>query len=145
LVTIPDKIRTEFRRALFSDGENGFISLFEQINKNFSKIIKKNAGSVPSLEIAQRRYRTQRSAPIYDSRLSFDLRTAFKGSKAPKYQPAWFKAAYESISKKRANTQLAIGIRFAYADCKTLNNPKILDAIADSWIACKPLIKATVG
>ena len=57
-----------------------------------------------------------------------------------KMQPQWLDATYQALSNKESNLQLGIGARFSYEHCSGVNSPEILDYIAKTWIACKPII-----
>jgi hypothetical protein len=105
-------------------------------------------GVVPSVEVVQRRYPFQRSEPYIDADLSFDLRTAFDQnygwSESPKYQPQWLAVAYDALDAKDSNLQLAVGAKFYYEKCSAVSTPKILDHIANTWLACAPLLQKMI-
>lgn len=149
LVTVPNNIKTEFRKNLLSHGETHFVKIFEEIRNNLEDCLKNAKGAVPWVEVLQRHYPSQRSQPVVDALLAFDLRTAFNKEKSKvksgvKYQPGWLHASYEALSKKQANVQLAVGVIFPYTSCREVNNSNILDVIAKVWIACKPLINTMI-
>ena len=52
--------------------------LFGKVHDNLRHSLAQVEGAVPMVEIVQRHYPSQRSEPIRDSRLQFDLRTAFE-------------------------------------------------------------------
>ncbi len=146
LVTVPNGIKTEFRKNLLLDDVEGFRSVLESICNNLSKVTKDVEGSIPWVEVLQRHYKSQRSAPSIDARLSYDLRTAFKAQanaseSGIKYQPLWIEATFEALKNKRANTQLAVGMIFPYSTCPVVGSPGILKYITDAWIGCMPLVK----
>jgi hypothetical protein len=148
IVTVPNGIRREFRRNLLSRGKDGFLALFEVIHGNLAKSLSRVEGAAPLVEIVQRHYPSQRAQPVIDSRLQFDLRTAFRGPKRwrkpVKPQPQWLEAVYEALSHKRSNLQVAVGAIFPYGRCKAVNSREILDHVANTWLACRPLIRAAV-
>ena len=94
-------------------------------------------------------YTSQRSAPITDARLEFDLRIAFRGSKrwrmTVKRQPEWLRALYGALSGKRLNLQFAVGAFFAYERCEVVHSPETLDRAGNVWMACRPLIEKALG
>jgi hypothetical protein len=149
IVTIPNGIRPEFRRNLLAGGEESFLEVFETVFDNLRLSLGRIQGAAPFAEIIQRHYPSQRSTPITDARLEFDLRTAFRGSKRwrkpVKRQPEWLRALYEALSGKRSNLQFAVGVLFPYERCEAVHSPEILDHVANVWIACRPLIKRTLG
>jgi hypothetical protein len=145
IVTVPNGIRREFRRNLLAGGREGFCALFRQILDNLNRSLKRAEGAAPWVELVQRRYPSQRSEPILDARLQFDLRTAFDGQNghgnAVKQQPHWLEAAYESLAEKNSNLQLGVGAIFPYDRCPDVHNPEILNHVANVWLGCKPLIE----
>lgn len=148
LVTVPNNIKSQFRHNLVSHGEAHFVKIFEEISHDMKSCLQKAKGAIPWVEILQRHYPSQRSEPVEDARLAFDLRTAFKkssGKNNAKYQPGWLHASYEALTKKQANLQLAVGVIFPYTTCREVNNAKIIDVVAKVWIACKPLISTMLG
>ncbi len=148
LVTIPHGIRREYRRNLLRNGREEFFNVLQKVQTNLKKALGKVEGASPWIEIIQRHYPSQRSAPIIDATLQFDLRTAFPRSgrwgKTVKVQPQWLEAVYEALSKKRANIQLAVGAIFPYARCKAVNSSEILDHMAGVWVACRPIVRTAV-
>jgi len=96
VVIVPNGIRTEFRKNLLSGGMSDFQQVFQAILTNFNKSFAKVGGVTPSVEVVQRRYKTQRSEPLIDAKLEFDLRTAFEKHTTakffPKIQPQWLAA-----------------------------------------------------
>jgi hypothetical protein len=148
IVTIPNGIRPDFRRNLLAGGEESFLEVFETVFNGLRRSLGKIQGATPFAEIIQRHFPTQRSTPITDARLEFDLRTAFRGSKPwrkpVKRQPEWLKALYEALSGKRSNLQFAVGAIFSYERCEAVHKPEILDDAVNVWMACRPLIKRTL-
>jgi hypothetical protein len=106
LVIVPHGIRREFRNRLLEDGKDRFHRLFQTIFNNLNQSIGEIEGAAPWIEIIQRRYPSQRTEPIIDARLHFDLRTAFvdaDGQPASvKQQPQWLAASYEALSAKNS-------------------------------------------
>jgi hypothetical protein len=148
IVIVPNGIRSEFRRNLLSGGSDGFYAIFESILVGLSKSLGDLKGVVPSVEVVQRRYPSQRSEPFIDANLSFDLRTGFGKEygwqTSPKQQPQWLEAVYSALSSKNSNLQLAVGAKFQFDQFPEMNTRKILDHIADTWLACKPLIQKMI-
>ena len=152
LITVPNGIKREYRRNLLAGGKSKFLELFGEINKNFGRSLKTVKGATPVVGLRQRHYLSQRSEPVIDAMLEFDLRTAFevrarRGQKENnvKVQPLWLDSVYQVFSKKKGNLQLEIGTIFPYNRCKAVYSPQILDHIANVWLACKPLIKKMIG
>lgn len=147
MVTIPNSIQPKFRRNLVELGPQGFGMLLERVCAGISAALHKDHGAAPWAIVVQRRYQTQRSKAIVDARLEFDLRTGFQnsgkhGKKVVKLQPQWLSATYGSLAKKRSNLQLAIGAAFKYGRSTSVNEPAVLKSIAETWLACRPLLTA---
>jgi hypothetical protein len=99
----------------------------------------------PLMLTVQRRYPTQRSIPIIDAQIEFDLRTAIGSSKSlVKKQPQWLKAVFEALTSKQSNLQVAIGAAFPYGD-KRMHSRDVLNVIAGVWVGCKPWLDIILG
>ncbi len=148
IVTVPNGIRPEFRRNLLAGGKENFFKLLQSVHDNLRQSLSGIEGAAPWMETVQRHYPSQKAEPIIDARLQFDLRTGCAGPKrwrkSVKQQPQWLDAAYEAISKKHSNLQLAVGAIFPYERCPAVSTPKIVDHIARVWLACRPLIHTAV-
>lgn len=144
IVTVPNGIKREFRRNLLGAGYEAFAEVFREVETNLGRALRDAKGAIPWVEVLQRRYPTQRSEPIKDAMLEFDLRTAFEVGPV-KGQPQWLRVAYEVLSKRNSNVQIAVGASFEYERCAVVHTPEILDQVAGVWIACKPLIETLVG
>lgn len=144
IVTVPHGIQPQFRRNLIELGFDGFQEVMSDVNKRLLRALRKAKGAVPWVDVVQRRYATQRSAAFVDARIEYDLRTAFpdkrKGTKV-RPQPQWLKATYDALSKKRSNLQVAVGAVFPYRTCSVTKDQKIIDHVAHTWLACKPLMQ----
>lgn len=92
--------------------------------------------------MVKRRFSSQRSKATVDGRLIFDLRTAFPGGKSQKVkvQDHWLRALYSLIVDKHSNLEWAVGMGFPNDKCARTRSPKIIDALAGSWLACKPVL-----
>ncbi len=150
MLTLPNRMKSLYRQNLLSLGSDGMYRLFEEVARQLKQGLKGVAGSVPWMEVLQRRYPTHRAIPVVDARLQFDLRTAFgqgneQGKSVPKCQPQWLDAAISTFTNRRSNLQLGVGALFPYKHCRVLNTPKALDAFVASWIACKPLLDVVLG
>jgi len=145
IMVIPNGIKSALRHNLTKLGSEGFIKIVRQVNTSLEEITRKDDGAAPFLIAVQRRYPSQRSRPIYDAKIEFDLRTAFPSKmncNAVQKQPQWLDATFNSFLNKRSNLQLAIGMSFPYDRSKSIKSPGFIDMVAKTWIACKPLLKA---
>jgi hypothetical protein len=149
IVTIPNGVRTDFRRRLVDLGLDGFSYVLANVNERLIRTLRGDKGAVPRAIVVQRRYLTQSSPAIHDASLDFDLRTAFQisrkhGKKVVKAQPQWLGATFHALARKQSNLQIAIGASFPYATSSSVHERGVIDRIAASWIACKPLL-TTMG
>lgn len=139
-ITIPNSVNTKTRRAIIALEQDGFEKLMNSIVDRMPAIIA--LGGKPWIRGVQRRYPFQRSTPIVDAQIDFDLRTATNHT-PPKTQKAWIGAAYSAFAARSgSNYQLQVGAIFPFDDAPTMKAPEAIDAIAKAWIACRPLIKA---
>lgn len=135
-------MKAQFRNPVKEMGEEGFFEVMQEINRNFRRITKTYSGSYPFANIAQRRFASVSAKPTVDGKMDFDLRTAFAGPKGQKVkvQDEWLRAMYSMIINKRSNMDWDVGMCFPYESCKKTGQPVILDAVVESWLACKPLL-----
>lgn len=140
-ITIPNAVKPALRARLRDLDEQQFEELFALVTKRLTKAFAGAKGSNPWVEVVQRHYLSQRSQGYVDARLEFDPRTAF-GSKrgGVKYQPEWLDATRRAFQMRRSNIQLMVGAVFPYARCPKVRSKEILDVIAQTWIACKPIL-----
>lgn len=141
-VLIPNSVKPRFRRSIIDLEEGGFFKVMEEVNKNMRKVMRASPGSNPYVGMSQLRFPSRSSTAIIDGVMTFDLRTAFDGVKDQevKMQKQWLSAIYSMIANKKSNMSLAIGVSFPYQTCRKIQKPAVLDSIAASWIACKPLL-----
>lgn len=90
------------------------------------------------LKIQQRHWKVRRGSPITDGELQFSLDTladsSMKVDGRAKTNPAWASMLPELIAaSKRVNTQLEIGLRYPYKECKeALGNPAFPEHLIES-------------
>lgn len=141
IVTVPNGIKSYYRKTLVNDGFEEFEKLFKHIHTNLIKNLGKVNGFESWVEVLQRHYRVQSAPPTRDAILNFNLDTAFPSRRSKvKYQPLWLRTAFDLLEHKRGNTQLGVGAIFPYSTCSATQGPEIVDHIAKVWISCKPLI-----
>ena len=141
-LNVPNSMKAAFRNPVKEMGEEGFFDVMREININFRRITKTYSGSYPFANLAQMRFAFMGAKPTIDGKIEFDLRTAFPGPKGQKVkvQDEWLRAMYSMIINKHSNMDWDVGMSFPYESCMKTRQPEILDAVAASWIACKPLI-----
>ena len=109
------------------------------------KFGKKTKEMMPHIKILQRRYKTQRSIPIHDAELIFDIRTSLpsmREKQAIKPQIEWLDAVFNIMRNKKSNIQFQIGVKFPYSKDGETTKKEADQLIVDSWISCKPFIDA---
>lgn len=140
-VIVPNGISARYRRNLTDLGTEGLESLVGEVERGVTHAVRKIERAYPWMEALQRRYPSQRSKPISDARLEFDLRTAVSSRESGvRLQPQWLEATYNALAHKRSNLQLAIGAALPYGS-RVLQSRKVLDTIANVWIACSPWLR----
>ena len=140
MVTVPNAVNRTMRDNLKGLGEDGFVALVEKIVSNMGPLLRTQKGATPWFRGVQRRYPSQRSVPIVDAMIEFDLRTALPGG-PPKHQSRWLSAAYASfVDKAHSNYQIQIGVIFRHDRCPDLRHPAAIDLVEHAWLGCKPLV-----
>jgi len=143
-VTVPNGLKSSFRQNIKRLSKEEFHKLILLVTRNLIKATRGEKYASPIISVVQRRFPSQSAQPIVDSRLEFDLRTAFDINRNTrlkvKYQPQWLDVTYDAFTNKRSNLQLSVGAAFNYQYCKVQQTREILNYIANTWIACKPLI-----
>jgi hypothetical protein len=138
-VTVPHAIKRAYRQRLTALHFEEFQKLVHTLASNIEKVIGSVHGSHPELAVLQRHYLSQRSTPITDARLEFDLRTAIPKKNPVKFQPEWLKTAHDILKNKQSNIQLNFGARIPNGG-DLMKSRESLKVIAGSWLACKPLL-----
>jgi len=141
-LSLPNGLRSSFRRNLLNLGEKRFAGLVEEITRNMLKILRMEPGGTPRVGVEQVHYLSQKGPRIVDATMTLDPRTSFsKKTGKVKPQPEWLQALWGIISRKKSNMQMTVGVNFPYARCQELiPTPKALDLFAGTWLACKPLL-----
>ena len=139
---MPNSVERQFHKAIIEQDEEQFFDVMESVSKQMGRVLRSSKGSYPFIAVSQRRWPSRAAKAITDGEMRFDLRTAFDGKKkqAVKIQPQWLSAVYYLLTNKKSNMDLAVGLSFPYETCKKVRQPAILDSIAASWVACKPLL-----
>lgn len=147
ITTIPNGIGRDLRRNFTRLTEERFCGLIRHVGENLSCALGEERGAAPWLEVIQRHYPTQRSRPVVDARLEYDLGTIADTGKGRgvRSQPEWLEATYKAFTSKRSNMQLGIGAIFPYRACSVVRTPRALDLFAKTWLACRPLLDVVLG
>ena len=86
-------------------------------------------------------------AAIEDARIQFDIRTAYEdlnGNEVQviKTQSEWLNACYQALSAKRANLQLAIGVKFMHDKCSKIHTQTAENLCVRAWLSCRQFTEA---
>lgn len=139
-ITVPNGVRGGFRTKLRDVGEEGFLALLRDIEKQLRPVLRRSKGSTAMVYASQRHYRSQRSAAKTDARLEADLRTIVPGKRREaKYQPEWVSAIYHVMTRKRSNIQMGIDVQFQYS-CPKVRSREVTSLFARTWMALSPLV-----
>jgi len=149
MLCLPNAMKSVYRSRVRDIGPQGFADLLQTIALRAETALREAAGVQPWIQLLQRRYPTQRSAPIVDGRLEADLRTLLdpseRGQADIRKQPVWLATAYDLFVQRRGNVQLGIGVAFPYARCPATQSSELVDHVAAAWIACKPPVDLVFG
>jgi len=138
-LTVPDKMKGVRKIIVENDGD-GFEKMLGRIEKNFRPILKMVKTAKPMICIYQRHYKSQRSIPEIDGRITVDLRTVLEKAKRPiKNQSGWLECIYKLLANKKSNIQWDIELLCPYSE-KIMQSKKAIDVMIDTWIALKPLM-----
>ena len=145
IVSVPNGVAREMRTRLIELGADGFADLSRRVGRNIERVVRRFKGAYPFMALSQRHFLSQNSPSIKDARLEFDLRT-IDGSKSArvKQQPEWINAAYAALKRKRSNIHAEWGAVLQYQEPK-MHSEKVLDVIAETWMACRPLLNTMLG
>lgn len=144
MMTIPNGLESGLRRNLTALDLEAFRDLLADVRGRLLRGLRGVMEASPRLYVLQRHYKTQRSAPITDARLDFDLRTMDRNKSPVKAQPEWVAALHSVVINRRANLQLGIGAHFPI-DCPALHGRSALDHLATAWIGCKPVLDVVMN
>ena len=143
-VTIPNGVAPAIRSRLLGLDRDEFADRVHIVTRAIASAVR-GTGASPMIVVVQRRYRTQRSAPIVDAELRFDPRTAFDEVRSVepgiKHQPEWLRTVYDVLTKRRSNLQFQIGAKFPYNTCRIVDSPKLVAVIERVWLACAPILE----
>jgi hypothetical protein len=140
MLTLPDSMDRSILKRLKLLGLDGFITLLNAVVQNAAPLLEREPFAIPSLQLVQRRYPSQKSEPFMDGEINVDLRTALRDAGPVKYQPQWIAAAYDAFCNKEANLQMQIGFQLPHGRCPGLQKESALDLIVEAWCACKPVM-----
>jgi hypothetical protein len=145
IVSLPNGVAREMRVNLTELERAGFADMSRRVSRNIERAVRHFEGAHPFMALTQRHFRSQNSQSIDDARLEFDLRTIDgKKSAGIKRQSEWIDAAYAALAGKRSNIHTEWGAVLRYEEPK-MHSEKVLDVIAETWMACHPLLETMRG
>lgn len=145
-ILIPNRLFVKKRKLLLSSYDN-FAALIREVTNEMESRLGDVDGYKPIFTLIQRHYPSQRSIPIVDGKIEFDMRAEFEDLAAKtkvKYQPFWLPAVYSIFSNKKSNIYVGIGAKFSYHYSPRVKSAAILDNVTDAWIATKPIVELIV-
>ncbi len=119
MITFPHSMSPALRKRLHGPSFEEFTGRLRQASDTLTRSLKGITAYRPMVRVMQRRYKTQKSVPMMDGRVEFDLRATF-GDAEPHFGPTikkqqeWARSAYELLVNKHSNIQFQIGVEFYY-------------------------------
>ena len=119
MMTVPHATSRHLRNRLLGDSFNEFSERLHATSDVLIDALDGIKAYRPTVRVMQRRYPSQRSIPLRDGDLEFDIRTIF-GEPNPSYGPPikqqteWARMVYELLRNKRSNIQFQVGVQFYY-------------------------------
>jgi hypothetical protein len=146
-VTLPNNLRSRLRAQVLGESYEEFEALIRDVTKNILTNLRGIRGFYPEVVVVQRRYPSMSAKPFLDAHIRFDPRTAFAPSGRRKRgavhtQPEWLKAVYDALRWRKSNLQFQIGAVFPYERCEAVRHADVAEAVAGTWLACRPIIVA---
>lgn len=149
VLILPDNMRTAFRHNLAALGLDGFRAAIATVSNALTTLFGDTPDAVPYALVQQRRWPTRSGAPLTDALIEFDLRTALRPDErtSPEQRPVkcqhqWLDAAYDALTHKKSNLEIAVGAKMLYGSA-VVKSRDVIPRIADAWIATVPLLEAT--
>ena len=149
MITFPNGMSSVLRKQLRGSSLEEFTERLEQASHALTASLTGLKAYRPKIRLMQRRYKTQRSVPMMDGSIEFDLRTAFGDPKphfgSPiKKQQQWAQAAYGLLANKRSNIQFQIGVEFHYPKFNELANKEADRYFIGAFRALRPFVVGVV-
>ena len=149
MITFPNGMSAVLRKQLRGSSLEKFTERLEQASHALTASLTGLKAYRPKIRLMQRRYKTQRSVPMMDGSIEFDLRTAF-GDPKPHFGPPikkqqqWVLAAYDLLANKRSNIQFQIGVEFHYPQFNELANKEADRYFIGAFRALRPFVVGVV-
>ena len=145
MITFPNGMSSDLRKQLRGSSLEEFTGRLKQASHALTASLTGLKAYRPKIRLMQRRYKTQRSVPMMDGSIEFDLRTAF-GDPKPHFGPPikkqqqWAQAAYDLLANKRSNILFQIGVEFHYPQFNELANKEADRYFIGAFRALRPFV-----
>ncbi len=143
MITFPNGMRSVLRKQLRGSSLEEFTGRLEQAGHELTTSLNGLKAYRPTVRLMQRRYKSQKSVPLMDGSIEFDIRAAF-GDPNPhsgppiKKQQQWAQAAYDLLANQHANIQFQIGVEFHYSKPNELADKGADRYFIDAFRALRP-------
>lgn len=145
MVTLPNSAPRRFLSHLLGLGPDGLRDLAVELADGLEGALSKVDAARPILYLLQRHYRSQRSVPVEDARLYFDLRTARQATRSKvRTQSEWIRVVHDVLSAKDSNIQVGVGAEIPYGSAR-VSSRAVLDDVAATWLALVPWLDKGLG
>ncbi|MDA0204698.1 MAG: hypothetical protein O2795_05040 [Acidobacteria bacterium] len=149
MITFPHGMRTSMRKRLHGSSFEDFAARLKAASDALSVSLKGLNAYRPMIRVQQRRYKTQRSVPMMDGIVEFDLRATLGDSKPHfgppiKKQDQWAQAAYELLANKHSNIQFQVGAQFYYPQFDELAHKDADQHFISAFQALRPFVGAVI-
>ncbi len=149
MMTVPHATSRLLRNSLLGDSFDAFAEKLRATSDALINALDGVKAYRPTVRAMQRRYPTQRSIPLRDGDLEFDIRTIF-GEPNPSYGPRirkqteWARMVYELLRNKRSNIQFQVGVQFYYPKFDELADKNADRFFIAAFRALRPFISPIV-
>ncbi|MBK6005948.1 hypothetical protein JJB11_07555 [Ramlibacter ginsenosidimutans] len=134
-LTIPDRVSQPTRRLLIGADVTDFEAGLNEFVRSVRRVLQRDSGAKPYVEVVQRHWPRGRAAPsTYDAEIVFDPRT-IRGDGKIIQQFEWIQAAFDAMQSRKANLQLAVGVRFPYETSSVVGTSTFADTVAEVFSA----------
>lgn len=145
MVTLPNGAHRRYRSHLLGLGPDGLRDLAIEVANGIERALGRTDRARPILYLLQRHYPSQRSVPIEDARLYFDLRTAQRTRRGKVHpQAEWIQMVHHVLSAKGSNIQVGVGAEIPYGSSR-VGSRAVLDDVANTWLALEPWLEKGLG
>lgn len=149
MVTVPHATSRKLRNRLVGDSFDAFAESVQKTSDALVDSLQGLRAYRPTVRAMQRRYQTQRSIPMMDGDIEFDMRTIF-GEPNPSYGPPikqqseWAHMVFDLLRNKRSNIQFQVGVQYYYPKFDELAHKNADQHFIAAFRALRPFISPIV-